>query len=83
MQVDPRGGITILGIPVIWSAAITSGNYLVGDFTFGMGLWFRQVPAIQIFYQDSINVQQNMVTIRIEERIAMTVYNAQAFIYPT
>jgi HK97 family phage major capsid protein len=53
----------------------------VGDFANGVALWMRQMMNIQIFYQDSINVQQNMVTIRAEERVALTPYSAQAFIF--
>jgi HK97 family phage major capsid protein len=80
-QVTADGGITVLGVPVIWSNAMTSGTYLVGDFANGVALWIRQMMNIQIFYQDSTNVQQNMVTIRCEERVALTPYSAQAFIY--
>jgi HK97 family phage major capsid protein len=83
MALSPTGQVTFLGIPLIWNAAITSGNYLVGDFANGSGLWFRQMMNVQVFYQDAYNVQMNMVTIRCEERVAMPVYNAQAFIYPT
>ncbi len=80
-QITPEGGISVLGYPLIWSNAMTSGTYLVGDFVNGVALWVRQMMNIQIFYQDSINVQQNMITVRCEERVALTPYSAQAFIF--
>ena len=83
IQVTQGGGITLLGIPIIWSAAITATNYLVGDFTHGAALYYRSQPIIQAFYQDGNNVQNNMVTVRIEERVCMPVYSSAAFIYPS
>ena len=81
--VTDAGSITVLGIPLVWSNAIASGQYLVGDFSNGAALWQRQGLTLQVFNQDSDNVQRNMLTIRVEERIALTVFDKTAFIYPT
>jgi hypothetical protein len=60
----------------------SAGSYLVGDFASGADLYFRQEMNVQVFYQDSVNAQQNMVTIRCEERIALALYNSNEFIAP-
>ncbi len=48
-------------------------NRVVGDFTFVAELFFRQQMKVEVFYQDTNNVQQNMVTFRCEERVALAV----------
>lgn len=79
----PNGDITLDGVPVFVSTAITSGQFLVGDFKLGAQVFDRKQASIEISYENEDNFIKDMVTIRIFERIALCVYAPKAFIYGT
>ena len=66
------------GLPVWTTPAITAGKFLVGDFTQAATLWTRQGMTVELFEQDSDNVQKNLVTIRAERRLGFGVERAAA-----
>lgn len=66
------------GLPVWTTPAMTAGNFLVGDFTQAATLWNRQGMTVELFEQDSDNVQKNLVTIRAERRLGFGVERAKA-----
>jgi HK97 family phage major capsid protein len=74
-------GITVARVPILETTAITEGDFLVGDFRLGAQVFDRMAPSIGFYEQDETNVQYNLTTVRIEERVAMVVYAAKAFIY--
>lgn len=68
------------GLPVWTTPAITAGKFLVGDFTQAATLWNRQGMAVELFEQDSDNVQKNLVTIRAERRLGFGVERTKALV---
>lgn len=66
------------GLPVWTTPAMKAGNFLVGDFTQAATLWNRQGMTVELFEQDSDNVQKNLVTIRAERRLGFGVERAKA-----
>jgi HK97 family phage major capsid protein len=77
------GGVAprIAGVPIIANTAITSGDFLVGDFALGVQLFDRLQSNIRFFEQDQDNAIKNMVTVVAEERLALPVYRPTAFVY--
>lgn len=71
----------IAGVPVFRSTAIAVDKFIVGDWTMGANLILREAPRIEFFREDGINVRENMITVRVEERIAFPVYGDNYFIY--
>lgn len=68
------GGVAPLwGLNVIATNSMTQGQLLVGDMQRAAMIWDRQMITLDIFEQDSDNVQRNLVTIRAENRSTITV----------
>lgn len=68
------------GLRVIESPEVTEGKFMVADTVMGATVYNRQEPTIEMFEQDSDNVQKNLYTIRCECRMAFAVETANAFI---
>lgn len=68
------------GLPVVITNSITAGTFLVGAFDMAAQLWDRQDAIVEMSLEDSTNFQKNMVTIRCEERLAVTIYRAAALV---
>lgn len=75
-----NGQLSILGVPVTKTTALTGSDYVVGDFQNGAELLVGEAMNIQFFEQDSTNVRTNEVTVRIEEYAALPVYGSNFFI---
>jgi len=75
------GQMFILGVPVYSINAVTAGDFFVGDFALGSQLFVRQGVTLEFFEQDADNVTKNFVTVRVEERIALAVYNSKSIVY--
>lgn len=73
----------LFGIPVWASTAITSPDYVVGDFEMGAQLLTQEGMRIEFFDQDGTNVRENKVTVRIEGNYALPVYGPDYFIKGT
>jgi HK97 family phage major capsid protein len=78
-----NGILQIAGLNVQKTNKITAGNFLVGDFARGANLVTRMAPQLRAFEQDRDNVQKNMITFRIEERIALPIFYDEAFVKGT
>lgn len=61
------------GLPVVPTASIGEGDFLVSDFAGGMIMWDRQRATVELFEQDDDDVQHNLATVRAEVRVALTV----------
>lgn len=68
------------GLRVVESDAIAAGTFLVGAFAMGAQIWDREAANVILSTEDADNIQRNMVTIRGEERLALTVYRPAAFV---
>jgi HK97 family phage major capsid protein len=75
------GTMFILGVPVYSINAVTAGDFFVGDFALGSQLFVRQGVTLEFFEQDADNVTKNFITVRVEERVALAVYNSKSIVY--
>ncbi len=73
-------GPTLWGRPVIVTNSMTQGQFLTANLTQAAQLWDRQSATVEVSREDADNFTKNMVTIRAEERVALTVYRATALI---
>lgn len=80
---DPRGAIEkrLWGLPVVDSDAIADGKILVGAFNMGAQVFDREDANVQVSTEDRDNFIRNAVTIRAEERLALTVTRPESFVY--
>lgn len=69
------------GVQIIETTAIGSGEFLVGDFTRGAQIFDRKTASINFYDQDEDNAQKNLITVVVEERLALAVYRPNAFVY--
>ena len=72
------GGISLAGVPVRKATAISRLTGLVGDFS-QTEMLTREGVTVSMSYEDSDNFTKNLVTVRVEEAVALAVYNAGAF----
>ncbi len=79
--VTTDGTLTIAGIPVFQSTAITADKFLVGDWSMGAQIMQNQGISVQFSEMDSDNFQKNLITVRVEARIAFPIYYNNAFVY--
>lgn len=78
-QTVPR----LWGLPVVSTRHMDAGEFLVGAFGQAAQLWDRQSANIVISTENKDNIERNTVTIRAEERLALTIYFPQAFVKGT
>lgn len=69
-----------LGIPVVQNTAVTAGSYMVGNFAMATQLWVRENLSLEFFREDGTNVRDGFVTVRLQERIALTNYAPLAIV---
>jgi HK97 family phage major capsid protein len=69
------------GLPVATTTSMTVGQAFVGAFATMVILWDRMSSRIDISTEHSDYFIKNMVAIRAEERLALTVLAADAVIY--
>jgi HK97 family phage major capsid protein len=75
-----NGRITVVGVPVYQTTAMTAGTFLVGDFKLGAQVFDRRQISIEFTNTNEDNFVKDMVTVRCTERIAICVYRAKCFI---
>lgn len=80
-QIVAGGMVTVNGVPVIKSTAVTSDEFFVGDFRNGATLGMREDVNISISDQHATNFIDGNVTVMCEERIALPIHNQSAFVY--
>lgn len=79
--VTTDGQLSIAGIPVYKSTAIAADKFLVGDWAMGAQIMQRDGISVQFSEFDGNNFTENMITVRVEARIAFPIYYAGAFVY--
>lgn len=70
------------GVPIIEHTAVADGDFLLGDRN-AAEIDFRENIGIKFFEQDQDNAIKNMVTIVIEERLALPIYYVNGFLKGT
>lgn len=68
------------GRDVVATPAMSSGRFLVGDFAQHAQIFDREDASVAISAEDRDNFVRNMLTILVEERLAMAIYRPEAFI---
>ena len=71
---------SFMGVPVVVNTAISAGTFLAGNFGQGTQLWTRDNLAVSFHREDGTNIRDGFVTVRIQERIALTNYLPNAFV---
>lgn len=70
---------TIWGLKPVVTTAITAGTALVGAFKLGAQIWQREGIRVDSTNSNEDDFNFNRVTLRVEERLALTVYRPSAF----
>lgn len=79
--VSTNGQLTIAGIPVYTSTAIAADKFLVGDWSLGSQIMQNQGISVQFSEFDQDNFIKNLITVRVEARIAFPIYYNAAYVY--
>jgi len=77
---DASGTMRIGGVPVYWTNIMEEGEGLVGDFARGTAIMQRKAMSIGYFDQNKDNVEKNMITIRLEGRLALPIFYPESFL---
>lgn len=67
-------------LPVATTKAMSAGDFMVGAFQQGAQIFDRQEATVEISTEDGDNFRRNLVTVRAEERLALVVKHASAFV---
>ena len=62
------------GIPIVTNTNFAEGEFILGDFGQAAQLWVRENAGVEMFEQDSDNIQKNFITVRVQERVAFATY---------
>lgn len=68
------------GIPVLPMTAVNANDFLAGNFPKAAQLLFREGINVRIFEQNDTDVEDNLLTIRVEERLALPIYRPYALL---
>lgn len=73
----------IWGLPVVTTPRMAVGTFLTGAFRDAAQIFDRKSATITISEENKDNIERNMFTLRIEERLALAVYSENAFVSGT
>lgn len=79
---QPQGNTqpTLWRRPVVATQAMTQDDFLVGAFSLGAQIFDRMDVEILISTENDKDFENNMVTVRAEQRLALAVYRDEAFV---
>lgn len=77
-----NGQLQLAGLNVHKTNKLAAGDFLVGNFNHAQ-IFQRMAPQLRFFEQDQDNVTKNLVTVRIEERLALAILKTTSFITGT
>lgn len=72
--------LRIAGVPVYQTTAMATNSFVIGDWNEAEFL-VRDAMQVDISREDGNNFRENLVTVRVEERVGLAVYQPQAFLY--
>src|SRR5690606_24771711 len=83
LMANPQGNLPpmLWGRPVVESDAMPADQFLVGAFRLAATLFDREQATLAISTEDRDNFVKNLVTILVEERIALAVSRPRAFVH--
>ncbi|MGL4641342.1 MAG: phage major capsid protein, partial [Shewanella sp.] len=74
------GGVPRLWrMPIVDTTLMPAGSWMIGDGNQAQ-IFDRQSATIELFEQDVDNVQKNLITVRVEERLALANYRPTSFV---
>lgn len=73
----------IMGVPITVNTAVTAGKFLVGNLAQATQLWIRDGLGVEFSREDSTNFRDGFVTVRAQERVALTNYQPNAIVQGT
>jgi HK97 family phage major capsid protein len=76
-----NGVLTVLGVPIFPSTAVTADKFIVGDFGLGATLAIREDMEISFSESHSDNFVKDLVTVKATERIGLPIHNPNAFVW--
>ncbi len=74
---------TVNGVPITLSTAMPAGKFLVGNLAQATQLWVRDGLGIEFSREDSTNFRDGFVTVKAQERVALTTYSPNAIVQGT
>ena len=74
---------TVNGVPITLSTAMPAGKFLVGNLAQASQLWVRDGLGIEFSREDSTNFRDGFVTVKAQERVALTNYSPNAIVQGT
>lgn len=79
---NPMDGSTprLWNLPVVETQAMNANNFLVGAFNMAAQIFDRMDMEVLISTENDKDFENNMITIRAEERLALAVYRPEAFV---
>lgn len=78
VTIDAMGIVRFLGMPMLVQNNISEGDIIVGDFTKAIIIQAEGL-SVGFFDQDQDNVVRNLITARVEARVAFAVLDSAAF----
>ena len=78
--IDANGVLRIGTLPVYESNSFEDGEFLVGDFATGAALHQKEAMNIRYSEENATNFEDNLITVRIEGRVCVSVYKPDAFV---
>lgn len=74
---------SIMGVPIVVNTGVTAGKFLVGNLGVATQLWIADGLGIEFSREDSTNFRDGFVTVRAQERVALTNYQPNAIVQGT
>ncbi|MBD8650808.1 phage major capsid protein [Rhizobium sp. CFBP 13726] len=78
-----NNGKNLWGIPVVETTAMAAGTFLTGAFGIAAQVFDRWQARVEISSENADDWEKNLLTVRVEERIALAVYRPEAFVVGT
>lgn len=71
---------TLWNLPVVQTQAMAVNEFLTGAFNLAAQIFDRQDVEVLLSSENEDDFVKNMLTIRVEERLALAVYRPEAFV---
>ena len=80
---NPQGTATptLWSLPVVATQAITVRKFLTGAFKLGAQVFDRWAARVEVATENEDDFIKNLVTILVEERLALAIYRDESFVY--
>jgi HK97 family phage major capsid protein len=80
---NPQGSTapTLWGLPVVQTQAMAVDKFLTGAFKLGAQIFDRWQARVEIATENEDDFVKNLITMLVEERLALAVYRPEAFVY--